>query len=88
MHFFSREIEVESEDETLYQSKRSSQRRRDQHSSLPDLTEPLPSSNDAYEETQTVDGIEPSASVSSIELGLPVAPNTSSPSHNSKQHLN
>lgn len=35
------EIEVESDDETLYQSKRSSQIKRDQHSSLPDLTESI-----------------------------------------------
>jgi len=37
-----REIDIESEDEALYQSKRSSQKRPDQHSSLPDLTEAIP----------------------------------------------
>lgn len=32
---------MESDDEALYQSKRSSQIKRDQHSSLPDLTETI-----------------------------------------------
>lgn len=39
--FSFREIEIESDDETVYQSKRSSQIKRDQHSSLPDLSETL-----------------------------------------------
>ena len=44
-YIFYREIDIESDDETLYQSKRSSQIKRDQHSSLPDLTETLNDSN-------------------------------------------
>ena len=43
-----REIEVESDDEALYQSKRSSQMKREQHSSLPDLTETLANSNTTF----------------------------------------
>ncbi|CAF2522711.1 unnamed protein product [Rotaria sp. Silwood2] len=46
------EIDIESDDETLYQSKRSSQIKRDQHSSLPDLTETLVNSNNVYESSE------------------------------------
>jgi hypothetical protein len=38
----SREIDIESDDEVLYQSKRSSQKKPDQHLSLPDLSDGLP----------------------------------------------
>jgi hypothetical protein len=65
---FSREIEIESDDETLYQSKRSSQIKRDQHSSLPDLTETLANSNKAYNTSENSDHAQSSSSTSSALL--------------------
>jgi hypothetical protein len=63
---FSREIEIESDDETLYQSKRSSQIKRDQHSSLPDLTETLANSKTTYNTSDKSNHIKPSSSTSSV----------------------
>jgi hypothetical protein len=69
-----REIEVESDDETLYQSKRSSQIKRDQHSSLPDLTESLTDSNSAHDNSQNSDNIEPPSPTSSISTMAILSP--------------
>ncbi|CAF1104298.1 unnamed protein product [Rotaria sordida] len=73
------EIEIESDDETLYQNKRSSQIKRDQHSSLPDLTETLANSNNTYEISENSNlSSEPSSSVSSVStnpLISPMSPN-------------
>ncbi|CAF4971244.1 unnamed protein product, partial [Rotaria socialis] len=66
LFFACREIDVESDDETLYQSKRSSQIKRDQHSSLPDLTESITNSTSTSEINQISDHSEPSSSTSSI----------------------
>ncbi|CAF4985884.1 unnamed protein product, partial [Rotaria magnacalcarata] len=60
------EIVIESDDETLYQSKRTSQKKRDQHLSLPDLTEKIPNSDNAYNNSEHSNDIEPSSSTSSI----------------------
>ncbi len=68
------EIDVESDDETLYQSKHSSQIKRDQHSSLPDLTESLTGSTNT---SQISDHIEPSSSTSSVStsaISSPISP--------------
>ncbi|CAF4061050.1 unnamed protein product [Rotaria sp. Silwood2] len=67
------EIDVESDDETLYQSKRSSQIKRDQHSSLPDLTESLTSSNKSNI-SPISDHSEPSSSASSISTTTMLSP--------------
>ena len=72
--FFHREIDVESDDETLYQSKRSSQIKRDQHSSLPDLTESLNDSNNTNDISQISDHIEPSSSTSSVPTSAMLSP--------------
>ena len=78
MRVFSREIEVESDDETLYQSKRSSQIKRDQHSSLPDLTEAI-----ADQPSPTLNReLAPSSSISSSVLLSPISPH---PSESSKR---
>jgi len=69
-----REIDVESDDETLYQSKRSSQIKRDQHSSLPDLTESLNDSNNTNDISQISDQIEPSSSTSSVSTTAILSP--------------
>ncbi|CAF4846585.1 unnamed protein product [Rotaria sp. Silwood1] len=72
------EIDIESEDETLYQSKRSSQIKRDQHLSLPDLTETLANSNNTYESSENYNQSEPSSSMSSVStnpLTSPTYPN-------------
>lgn len=76
---FNREIEVESDDETLYQSKRASQIKRDQHSSLPDLTESLSNSNSTYKTSENSDHIQVSSSsttssVSTTALLSPKSP--------------
>ncbi|UJR26562.1 hypothetical protein I4U23_007883 [Adineta vaga] len=72
------EIEVESDDETLYQSKRSSQIKRDQHSSLPDLTEPLANNTiTTYSNSENSDHTVPSStnsSVSTTALASPTSP--------------
>jgi hypothetical protein len=68
---FFREIDIESDDETLYQSKRSSQIKCDQHSSLPDLTESLTSSTNT---SQISDHIEPSSSTSSVSTSAILSP--------------
>jgi len=73
-YYFCREIEIESDDETLYQSKRASQIKREQHSSLPDLTETLSNSNIKYNNSETSDHIESSSSVSTTGLLLPKSP--------------
>ncbi|CAF1530944.1 unnamed protein product [Rotaria sp. Silwood1] len=67
------EIDVESDDETLYQSKRSLQIKRDQHSSLPDLTESLTSSN-TTNISPISDRSEPSSSASSISTTTMLSP--------------
>ena len=73
---------MESDDETLYQSKRSSQIKRDQHSSLPDLTESLTDDNNINDISQTSDHIEPSLSTSSVSTiatlppSMPIAINS------------
>lgn len=72
--FVLREIDVESDDETLYQSKRSSQIKRDQHSSLPDLTESLNDSNSTNDISQISDQIEPSSSASSVSTSTMLSP--------------
>jgi hypothetical protein len=73
--FLFREIEIESDDETLYQSKRSSQIKRDQHSSLPDLTETLSnSSKTTYNNSENSDHIEPSSSTSSVSTTALLSP--------------
>jgi len=69
-----REIEIESDDETLYQSKRASQIKREQHSSLPDLTETLSNSNTKYNNNETSDHIESSSSISTTALLSPKSP--------------
>ena len=69
-----REIDVESDDETLYQSKRSSQIKRDQHSSLPDLTESLTDGNNISDMTQISDHIQPSSSNSSVSTTAILSP--------------
>ncbi|CAF2134312.1 unnamed protein product [Rotaria magnacalcarata] len=79
-----REIDVESDDETLYQSKRSSQIKRDQHSSLPDLTESITSSNSTSEINQISDHSEPSSSTSSISA-IVNSSSTASHKKNSKR---
>ncbi|CAF0821417.1 unnamed protein product [Rotaria sordida] len=78
------EIDVESDDETLYQSKRSSQIKRDQHSSLPDLTESLASSNNAHDLSQISDHSEHSSSRSSVSTTTVLSP-TSPIKMNSKR---
>ena len=76
--FFSlsipREIDVESDDETLYQSKRSSQIKRDQHSSLPDLTESLNDSTSTNDISQISDHIDPSSPTSSASTSTILSP--------------
>jgi hypothetical protein len=72
--YYYREIDVESDDETLYQSKRSSQIKRDQHSSLPDLTESLTDSNNINDISQISDHIEPSSSTSSVSTTAMLSP--------------
>lgn len=72
--FVHREIDVESDDETLYQSKRSSQIKRDQHSSLPDLTDSLNDSNNTNDISQISDHIEPSSSTSSVPTSAILSP--------------
>jgi hypothetical protein len=69
-----REIDVESDDETLYQSKRSSHIKRDQHSSLPDLTESLTDSSNINDISQISDHIEPSSSTSSVSTTAILSP--------------
>ncbi|CAF1047410.1 unnamed protein product [Adineta ricciae] len=71
---FMLEINVESDDETLYQSKRSSQIKRDQHSSLPDLTESIDDSNNPNDISQISDHIEPSSSTSSVSTTAMLSP--------------
>ncbi len=61
-----REIDVESDDEALYQSKRSSQIKRDQHSSLPDLIESLSGSSNPNNISQNSDHIELPSPTSSV----------------------
>jgi hypothetical protein len=65
---------VESDDETLYQSKRSSQIKRDQHSSLPDLTESLTGNDNINDISQISDHIEPSSSASSVSTTAILSP--------------
>jgi hypothetical protein len=77
----NREIDIESDDETLYQSKRSSQIKRDQHLSLPDLTETHVNSNNTYNNSENSDHIQPSSSTSSVSTN----PLISSMSPDSKQ---
>ena len=80
-----REIEIESDDETLYQSRRSLQIRREQHSSLPDLTETLANSNSTYEENSNhVPSSSPISTVAETNLVLP----TSSSRPDSEQSMN
>ncbi|CAF1233926.1 unnamed protein product [Adineta steineri] len=82
------EIEIESDDETLYQSKRSSQIKRDQHSSLPDLTETLPNNINTYNNNnENADHTVPSSAVSSISTTTLVSPTPSTKS-DSKQKDN
>ncbi|UJR22517.1 hypothetical protein I4U23_025567 [Adineta vaga] len=81
------EINVESDDETLYLSKRSSQIKRDQHSSLPDLTESLTDSNNPNNISEISDHIEPSSSTSSISTTAMLSP-TSPIKINSKRKSN
>ncbi|CAF0764190.1 unnamed protein product [Adineta ricciae] len=75
------QIEVESDDETLYQSKRSSQIKRDQHTSLPDLSESLANdSNTSYNNSETSNHTIPSSinsSVSTMALTSPTSPTRS-----------
>ncbi|CAF0742387.1 unnamed protein product [Adineta steineri] len=68
------EIDVESDDETLYQSKRSSQIKRDQHSSLPDLTETLTDTKNTKNINQISDHIVPSSSTSSVSTIAMLSP--------------
>lgn len=65
---------MESDDETLYQSKRSSQIKRDQHSSLPDLTESLTDGTLPTDLNQPSDHIEPSSSTSSVSTTAMLSP--------------
>lgn len=58
-------IEIESDDETLYQSKRASQIKREQHSSLPDLSESITNSTSTFDSNEHSDQIQPSSSSSS-----------------------
>ncbi|CAF2087571.1 unnamed protein product [Rotaria magnacalcarata] len=70
------EIVIESDDETLYQSKRTSQKKRDQHLSLPDLTEKIPNSDNAYNNSEHSNDIEPSSSTSSISTNPLMSPSS------------
>jgi len=87
---FYREIEIESDDETLYQSKRSSQIKRDQHSSLPDLKETLSKSNTTHNTGENSAPIQPS-SVSTTALvshKSPAESNSKSKSINKEKNKN
>ncbi|CAF3757449.1 unnamed protein product [Rotaria socialis] len=70
------EIVIESDDETLYQSKRTSQKKRDQHLSLPDLTENIPNSDNAYNNSEHSNDIEPSSSTSSVSTNPLMSPSS------------
>jgi hypothetical protein len=74
LFYLCREIEIESDDETLYQSKRSSQKKRDQHSSLPDLSETLANSNNTYNNSEHSDDIIPSSTTSSVSTTALLSP--------------
>jgi hypothetical protein len=79
-----REIEIESDDETLYQSKRSSQIKRDQHSSLPDLTETLDDDNNTLNNDENSDHIQPSSAPTNSLLS-PTSPNSKQKSINKEK---
>jgi hypothetical protein len=65
---------VESDDETLYQSKRASLIKREQHSSLPDLTETLSNSTNTFHTSEHSDQILPSSSTSSVSTTAVLSP--------------
>ena len=85
MSYLYREIEIESDDETLYQSKRSSQIKRDQHSSLPDLTETLDDDNNILNSDENSDHIQPSP-VPTNALLSPTSPNSKQKSINKEKN--
>lgn len=78
-YYLFREIVIESDDETLYQSKRASQIKRDQHLSLPDLIETLANSNNTYHNSPNSNDIPPSSSsTSSVSTNVVITPSSSS----------
>ena len=91
--FISSEIEVESEDETVYQSKRTSQVKREQHSSLPDLSESHSNASSTYDTGNKPNQIKPSISTSSVStmssaILSPRSPNPIISKQKSRKRLN